>query len=99
VRRRFYTFDERPELRERSPFLRAAWPTFMLESPVSNERWHLLYEQFGAEGKSRPAKLDPRELAERQLRRFPAHWAVEIDVAADFGVYVEPNVWMHHSIG
>ena len=24
---------------------------------------------------------------------------VEIDLEADRGVYVEPNVWMHHSLG
>jgi hypothetical protein len=24
---------------------------------------------------------------------------VEMDVEADTGVYVEPNVWMHHAIG
>ena len=69
---RFYTYEERPELRGRSGHLRKAWPPFMLESPVSNERWHLLYERFGsfqfwlvdeedqilAEGNSLPARLD-----------------------------------------
>ncbi len=44
---RFFTYDERPELRKRAGFLREAWPRFMLESPISNERWHLLYERFG----------------------------------------------------
>ena len=44
---RFFTYDERPELRGRSGFLRDAWPAFMLESPISYERWHLLYERFG----------------------------------------------------
>lgn len=24
---------------------------------------------------------------------------IEIDVEADRGIYVEPNVWTHHSIG
>lgn len=51
--RRVYTFDERPEFRERRSFLRA------------------------------PGALRP----------------VEIDVAAGLGAHVEPNVWMHHSIG
>ena len=52
----------------------------MLESPVSNERWHLLYERFGgfqfwlvdeatdailAEGNSLPARLDPADLPDR----------------------------------
>ena len=78
--RRFFTFDERPDLRERSGFLREAWPAFMLESPVSNERWHLLYERFGgfqfwlvdeatdailAEGNSLPVRLDPADLPDR----------------------------------
>jgi hypothetical protein len=47
VSQRFFTYEERPELRGRAGFLRAAWPAFMLESPISNERWHLLYERFG----------------------------------------------------
>ena len=74
---RFYTYEERPELRERAGFLRYAWPAFMLESPISNERWHLLYERFPrfqfwmvdeatdeilAEGNSLPARLDLDEL-------------------------------------
>jgi hypothetical protein len=77
---RFFTYDERPDLRERSGFLREAWPAFMLESPIANERWHLLYESFGgfqfwlvdeetdeilAEGNSLPARLDPSDLPDR----------------------------------
>lgn len=78
--RRFFTYDERPDLRDRCGFLRDAWPPFMLESPIANERWHLLYEQFGgfqfwlvdeetdeilAEGNSLPVRLDPIDLPER----------------------------------
>ena len=77
---RFFTYDERPELRNRSGFLREAWPRFMLESPISNERWHLLYERFGsfqfwlvdeaadeilAEGNSLPVQLDLADLPDR----------------------------------
>ena len=47
MRRRFSTFDERPELPGRAGHLRAAWPPLMPESPISNERWHLLYDRFG----------------------------------------------------
>jgi hypothetical protein len=77
---RFFTFEERPELRQRAGFLRGAWPPFMLESPISNERWHLLYEDFGrfqfwlvdessdeilAEGNSLPVRLDVEALPDR----------------------------------
>ena len=52
----------------------------MLESPISNERWHLLYERFGsfqfwlvdeatdeilAEGNSLPVRLDLADLPDR----------------------------------
>ena len=85
---RFFTFDERPELRERSSFLREAWPAFMLESPISSERWHLLYERFGgfqfwlvdeatdailAEGNSLPAQLDPADLPGRGWEHVMEH--------------------------
>ena len=43
---RFFTSDERPELRPRKDPLLAAWPRFMLESPVSERCWHVLYERF-----------------------------------------------------
>ena len=77
---RFFTYEERPELRGRAGFLRDAWPPFMLESPISGERWHLLYERFGgfqfwlvdesndeilAEGNSLPVRLDLAELPDR----------------------------------
>jgi hypothetical protein len=80
VSQRFFTYEERPELRGRAGFLRAAWPAFMLESPISNERWHLLYERFGrhqfwlvdessdeilAEGNSVPVRLDVADLPDR----------------------------------
>jgi hypothetical protein len=41
------------------------------------------------------------ELRERRglLRAPGALGAVEIVVAADLGVHVVPNVWMHHPIG
>ena len=54
----------------------------MLESPISNERWHLLYERFGgfqfwlvdeatdeilAEGNSLPVRLDLADLPDRGL--------------------------------
>lgn len=99
--RRFFTYDERPELRERRGFLREAWPAFMLKSPVSNDRWHLLYELPGVD-------VDPGSIADWQHwtgMRFPesgsyvvpgALQPIEIDVEADRGIYVEPNVWMHH---
>ncbi len=45
---RFFTSDERPELRDRKDPLVAAWPRFMLEDPVSNRCWGLLYERFGS---------------------------------------------------
>jgi hypothetical protein len=76
----FFTYDERPELRGRAGFLRAAWPSFMLESPISSDRWHLLYERFGsfqfwlvdertdeilAEGNSLPVRLDLADLPDR----------------------------------
>ena len=75
---RFFTYDECPELRSRAGSLREAWPRFMTESPISNERWHLLYERFGsfqfwlvdestdevlAEGNSLPVRLDRRRPA------------------------------------
>ncbi len=77
---RFFTYEERPELRGRAGFLRDAWPAFMLESPISGERWHLLYERFGgfqfwlvdeasddilAEGNSLPVRLDLADLPDR----------------------------------
>jgi len=80
VSHRFYTYDERPELRSHCGFLREAWPPFMLESPVSGDRWHLLYEAFGgfqfwlvdeasdeilAEGNSLPVRLDLADLPDR----------------------------------
>ena len=45
---RFFTHDERPELRDRKAPLLDAWPRFMLEDEVSNRCWGLLYERFGA---------------------------------------------------
>jgi hypothetical protein len=80
VSRRFFTYDERPELRSRAGHLREAWPRFMTESPISNERWHLLYDRFGsfqfwlvdeatdeilAEGNSLPVRLDLADLPDR----------------------------------
>jgi GNAT superfamily N-acetyltransferase len=88
VRRRFFTCDERPELRGRGGHLRTAWPPFMLESAISNERWHLLYERFGgfqfwlvdedtdavlAEGNSLPARLDPQALPDRGWEHVVEH--------------------------
>lgn len=43
---RFFAYEERPDLEQHKRPLLAAWPDFMLEGPVSNERWHLLYERF-----------------------------------------------------
>lgn len=86
--RRFFTYDERPELRDRAGFLRDAWPAFMLESPIASERWHLLYERFGgfqfwlvdestdeilAEGNSLPARLDVRDLPDRGWEHVMEH--------------------------
>jgi hypothetical protein len=77
---RFFTYDERPELRRQAGHLREAWPAFMTECPTSIERWHLLYDCFGsfqfwlvdadtdevlAEGNSLPARLDPDDLPDR----------------------------------
>ena len=45
---RFFTSDERPELRALKDPLLAAWPRFMLEDEVSNRCWDLLYERYGA---------------------------------------------------
>jgi hypothetical protein len=85
---RFFTYDERPELRKRCGFLREAWPAFMLEAPISNERWHLLYELFGgfqfwlvdkatdeilAEGNSLPTRLDPGDLPDRGWEHVMEH--------------------------
>ena len=85
---RFFTYDERPELRGRAGFLREAWPAFMLESPISDERWHLLYERFGgfqfwlvdeatdeilAEGNSLPARLDLADLPDRGWEHVMEH--------------------------
>ena len=75
----FFTFDERPELRDRKGPLLDAWPRFMLEDEVSNRCWDLLYERFGAfqhflvseddelvaEVNSVPVELDPDALPER----------------------------------
>lgn len=89
---RFATASERPDLRERNGDLRSAWPTFMLQDPVSNPIWHLLYERFGefqfflvdestgelaAEGNSIPVRLDVDELPERGWEE-----AIERGVAA-----------------
>jgi hypothetical protein len=88
VSHRFFTSAERPELRERCGSLRDAWPAFMLESLISNERWHLLYERFGgfqfwlvdeatdeilAEGNSLPARLDPADLPDRGWEHVMQH--------------------------
>lgn len=85
---RFFTYDERPDLRVRCGHLREAWPAFMLESPISKERWHLLYERFGgfqfwlvdestdeilAEGNSLPARLDPADLPDRGWEHVIEH--------------------------
>jgi len=88
VSHRFFTCEERPELRGRAGHLRAAWPVFMTQSPISNERWHLLYEDFPgfqfwlvdeatdvvlAEGNSLPARLDPTELPDRGWEHVVEH--------------------------
>jgi GNAT superfamily N-acetyltransferase len=44
---RFHTFDERPELEARRGALIDGWPAFMLEDPVAERCWGLLYERFG----------------------------------------------------
>jgi GNAT superfamily N-acetyltransferase len=76
---RFFTFDERPDLRDRKGPLLEAWPRFMLEDEVSNRCWDLLYERFGgfqhflvseddeliAEVNSVPVELDVGALPER----------------------------------
>lgn len=45
---RFFTSDERPDLRALESPLLDAWPRFMLEDDVSDRCWGLLYERFGA---------------------------------------------------
>lgn len=45
---RFFTADERPDLREQLDELVTAWPRFMLEDPVATKCFGLLYEHFGA---------------------------------------------------
>lgn len=45
---RWFTSAERPELLERRQPLLDGWPAFMLEDPVANRCWNLLYERFGA---------------------------------------------------
>jgi GNAT superfamily N-acetyltransferase len=76
---RFFTFDERPELRDLKGPLLESWPKFMLEDEVSNRCWDLLYERFGgfqhflvsegdelvAEVNSVPVELDVGALPER----------------------------------
>ena len=76
---RFFTFDERPELRARLEPLLEVWPRFMLEDEVADRCWHLLYERFGAfqhflvdtddelvaEVNAVPVELDPDVLPER----------------------------------
>lgn len=86
--RRFFTYEERPDLRGRAGHLRDAWPAFMLESPVSNARWHLLYERFGgfqfwlvdeetdqilAEGNSLPVRLELTDLPDRGWEHVVEH--------------------------
>jgi len=43
---RFHTAAERPELREHLSELSTAWPDFMLEDPVAERCFALLYERF-----------------------------------------------------
>ena len=43
---RFHTAAERPELREQLSELVEAWPRFMLEDPVAERCFPLLYERF-----------------------------------------------------
>jgi hypothetical protein len=84
----FFTYAERPELRGRAGHLRKAWQPFMLESPVSNERWHLLYERFPGfqfwlvdaetddvlvEGNSLPVRLDVDDLPDRGWEHVVEH--------------------------
>jgi hypothetical protein len=45
---RFFTAEERPDLREQLDELVTAWPRFMLEDPVATKCFGLLYEHFGA---------------------------------------------------
>jgi GNAT superfamily N-acetyltransferase len=45
---RFHSYDERPELADRRSPTLDAWPPFMLEDPVAERCWDLLYERFGA---------------------------------------------------
>jgi len=76
----FFTYDERPELRELKGPLLDVWPRFMLEDEVSHRCWSLLYERFGgfqhflvdperdalvAEVNSVPVELDPDALPVR----------------------------------
>jgi GNAT superfamily N-acetyltransferase len=44
----FVAYDEQPDLRQRRDGMLDAWPAFMLESPVGERCWGLLYERFGA---------------------------------------------------
>jgi GNAT superfamily N-acetyltransferase len=77
---RFATAAERPDLLERNGGLRAAWPEFMLQDPVSSPIWHLLYDRAGefqfflidestgelaAEGNSIPVHVDLDDLPDR----------------------------------
>jgi GNAT superfamily N-acetyltransferase len=109
VKLRFFSYAERPELRERAGFLRTAWPAFMLESPISNERWHLLYDRFGsfqfwlvdeatgqvlAEGNSLPARLDVADLPDRGWEHVIEHATggdEEPTLVSAIQVLVDPN--------
>jgi hypothetical protein len=109
VTHRFYTYDERPELRRQAGHLREAWPAFMTESPVSNERWHLLYELFGgfqfwlvdeatdevlAEGNSIPVSLDPADLPDRGWEHALIHGTAAIEeptLVSAIQVLVDPK--------
>lgn len=106
---RFYTYDERPELRGQAGFLRAAWPAFMLESPISYERWHLLYEKFGsfqfwlvdeatdeilAEGNSLPVRLNLADLPDRGWEYVVEHATAgdeEPTLVSAIQVLIDPN--------
>lgn len=100
------TVAEDPDVRERlGELAEAVWPEFMLNGLVPNRLWHHL----GTTSRSSrwacstsAASSSPGSTRRRWRGTAPtpdgAIAPVLVDLVADRGVYLDPNVWVVHPI-